>query len=437
MSLLLAGLSHHTAAVEVRECLAVVGRSPDETLARMLEIVGVKEGFFVSTCNRVEFVLATDKEADKDRVADDFLALMAAMSDLDKLTFRDHIYLKRDREAVRHLFRVASSLDSMVVGEPQILGQIKQAYHQAASAGSMGVILNRLFHRAFHVAKRVRTETGISDRAVSIAFAAVDLAKKIFGQLEGKRVLLLGAGEMAELAAEHLLANQVASLTVANRTLEKALEVAGRFRGRAVSLAELQGELVEADIIISSTASPQPVLTAAMIKKSLRPRKHRPLFIIDIAVPRDVEPAVGRVENVFLYDVDDLEEVVARNMAARKEEAVKAERIVEAEAIKFETWLDSLAVVPTIKGIQAKLEEIRGQEMAKTLPSLGLTPAQEAALEVMSRSMMQKVLHDPALFLKRNFRNPDNRTRYLDAVHRLFGLNGTEEQNHPDGEDQD
>ena len=222
MSLFLAGLSHHTAAVELRECLAVVDRSPEETLSRLQELPRVKEAFFVATCNRVEFLLVTEKEAEQDRVAEEFVSLIAGISDLNRLDFRDSLYLKKDREAIRHLFRVASSLDSMVVGEPQILGQIKKAYyHVAAEAGSMGVILNRLFHRAFHVAKRVRTETGISDRAVSIAFAAVDLAKKIFGLLEGKKVLLLGAGEMAELAAEHLLAHQVASLTVANRTLEK------------------------------------------------------------------------------------------------------------------------------------------------------------------------------------------------------------------------
>jgi len=424
MSLILAGLSHHTAAVELRECLAVVDQSPAQTLAQLLSLGPIKEGFYVSTCNRVEFILVTEPEADPEDVSARLLAFIARTGGLDDKSFQDHLYLKQDREAVRHVFRVASSLDSMVVGEPQILGQVKDAYRQASAAKSLGVVLNRLMHRTFHVAKRVRTETGISDRAVSIAFAAVDLAKKIFGLLEGKRVLLLGAGEMAELAAEHLLAQRVAGLTVANRTLEKAMEVAGRFKGRAVSLDELEVELVKADIVITSTAAAEPVLTTGMVRRSLRPRRHRPLFLIDIAVPRDVETGVGRLENVFLYDVDDLEEVVARNLAGRKEEAVKAERIVEEEAIKFEDWLESLAVVPTIKGLQAKLEAIREAELKRTLPHLELTPEQTLALETMTRTMMKKVLHDPALLLKRNFKNPDNRTRYLDATQRLFGLNG-------------
>ena len=213
-------------------------------------------------------------------------------------------------------------------------------------------------------------------------------------------------------------------MTVANRTLEKAMEVAGRFKGRAVSLEELEKELVRADIVITSTAAVDPVLTTPMVRRSLRPRRHRPLFLIDIAVPRDVETGVGRLENVFLYDVDDLEEVVARNLAGRKEEAVKAERIVEEEAIKFENWLESLAVVPTIKGLQTKLESIREGELKRTLSHLELTPEQNQALETMTRTMMKKILHDPALLLKRNFKNPDNRTKYLDAAQRLFGLNG-------------
>lgn len=274
------------------------------------------------------------------------------------------------------------------------------------------------------MAKRVRTETGISDKAVSIAFAAVDLAKKIFGVLEEKQVLLLGAGEMAELAAEHLLAQRVAGLTVANRTLENALTVADRFKGRAVSLDELDRELIRADIVICSTGATQPVVTTKMVKASLRPRKHRPLFLIDIAVPRDVETKVGKLGGVFLYDVDDLEEVVARNLDERQKEAVKAERIVEEEAIKFEDWLESLAVVPTIKSIQAKLEGIRLRETAKSASALNLDPDQAEALERMTRAMMKKVLHDPAILLKRSFKNPDNRTRYLDAAQRLFGLDG-------------
>ncbi|MBW1713156.1 MAG: glutamyl-tRNA reductase [Deltaproteobacteria bacterium] len=423
MSLLLAGLSHHTAPVELRECLAVVDKSPESTLERLLKMDQVREGFFVSTCNRVEFLLVTEPGA-AETAAARLLDFLTQASGLDNKALKECLYLKQDQEAIQHLFRVASSLDSLVVGEPQVLGQIKTAYRQASQAKTLGVILNRLMHKTFHVAKRVRTETGISDRAVSIAFAAVDLAKKIFGRLEGKKVLLLGAGQMAELAAEHFLAQQVAELTVANRTLKRAMEVAQRFGGRAVGLAELEEELVKADIVLASTAAAEPVLTVRTVKAVLRPRKRRPLFIIDIAVPRDVEKEVSRLENVFVYDIDDLQEVVAKNLAERRHEAVKAERIVEQEAIKFQDWLESLAVVPTIKAVQAKLEQIRCQELDKTLDHLNLSPDQARRLEAMTKAMMKKVLHDPAVFLKRNWKNPDNRTRYLDAVHRLFELNG-------------
>jgi len=422
LNLLLVGLSHHTAPVECRERLAAVDQSPERTLAGLLALPRVKEGFYLATCNRVEFLLVLEAGAEAEAAAAGLVDFLARASGLEPADFRDDLYVKSGREAVRHVFRVAASLDSMVVGEPQILGQIKAAYRQASAGHALGVVLNRLMHKTFSTAKRVRTETGISDHAVSVSYAAVELARKIFGHLDDKEVLLIGAGEMAELAAENLLAQGRVGLTVANRTLERALEVARRFDGRAVSLAELDEALVRADIVISSTASPEPVLTAAGVRAGLRPRKRRPLFIIDIAVPRDVEAGVGRLENVYLYDIDDLQAVVARNLEGRRQEAVRAERVVEEEAIKFQNWLETLAVVPTIKAIGARLEEVRAGELGRTLAAHQFSPEQEAALQAMSQAMMKKILHHPALLLKRNFKNPDNRTRYLDAAQRLFGL---------------
>lgn len=416
MSLVLAGISHHTAPVELRERLAVCGQDP---LAGLAALDGVKEGLFVSTCNRVEFVMVAD---DQTEAADRVARFVCRLAELDRTVVDQALYVKTGREAVRHLFRVAASLDSMIVGEPQILGQIKEAYRRASAEGRLGVILNRLLHKTFSVAKRVRTETGISDHAVSISYAAVEMARKIFGRLDGKRALLIGAGEMAELAAENLLANGATDLTVANRTLDRALEVAQRFGGRAVGLEELEPALIETDIVITSTAATEPILTTKLVKATIRPRKRRPLFIIDIAVPRDVEAGAGDLENVFLYDIDDLQAVVERNVASRRNEARRAERIVEEEAIKFEDWLDTLKVVPTIKAIQERLEDIRRGELDKTIGQSDLTPEQIEALEVMTRAMMKKVLHHPATWLKRNFRNPDNLERYLDSAHRLFGL---------------
>lgn len=423
MTITLAGISHHTAPVELREKLASCGADP---LDGLVALEGVKEGLFVSTCNRVEFLMVDDESRNPDEggAAGRLTGLLGELSGLSEAEITPSLYLKTDRAAVQHVFRVASSLDSMVIGEPQILGQIKDAYRRASKVGALGVILNRLMHKTFSVAKRVRTETGISDHAVSISYAAVELARKIFGDLTGRRVLLVGAGEMAELAAENLIANGVAGLTVANRTLDNALEVARRFEGQAVALTELQTALIDADIVITSTGATLPVITAELVRGTIKPRRRRPQFIIDIAVPRDAEEAVGELENVYLYDIDDLQAVVARNVENRRQEALSAERIVEEEAIKFENWLGTLAVVPTIKSIAARLEDVRRHELDRTLAGLDLSPDQAAALEVMTQAMMKKILHHPAVWLKRNFHNPDNLARYLDSAHRLFGLDG-------------
>jgi len=425
------GMNHETAPVELRECLGGDADKIRKVLAWMRGSAVVREGLFLSTCNRVEaLVIAEEAESARESV-------ISLMSELGGVHIRDlapALYVLEDMKAVGHIFNVASSLDSMVVGEPQILGQIKEAYALAAAEKTSGVILNRLMHRAFHVAKRVRSETEICGAAVSISYAAVELAKKIFHVLEGKKVLLVGAGEMAELAARHLLANGVSSLVVANRTFERAVEVAGHFNGKAVSFEEIDSELLNVDIVITSTAAKEYVITQGQVKKCLRKRRNRPLFFIDIAVPRDVQPGVHALSNVYLYDIDDLKGVVALNMSQRKEEAVKAGRIVEEEVGKFEKWIETLAVVPTIVSLRDKAESIIQAEFAKSRSVLDqLTPIQHEAVETLTRSIVEKVLNDPIVFLKgRAGRSTLN--AYLDLTKRLFRLNGLEVEGAVKGE---
>lgn len=413
------GINHETAPVELRECLAA---SPDNTgrvLARIRELPFIKEGIFLSTCNRVE-VLFTSERVDEARKA--MVSVMSGLGSMPVDELTGCLYQWDDLEAVKHIFRVASSLDSLVVGEPQILGQIKDAYHRATKEKTSGIIVNRIMHRAFHVAKRVRTETAVCESAVSISYAAVELAKKIFHSLEAKKVLLIGAGEMAELAARHLMGQGVESVTVANRTFKRAVETAGRFHARAVSFDEIEGELVDADIVVCSTASPEPVITREQVKKSLRKRRNRPLFFIDIAVPRDVEPRVNNLSNVYVYDIDDLKGVIAFNMDQRRVEALKAERIVNEEVLKFGHWLKTLSVVPTIIALQEKARTIIEGELKKSGGTLGtLTEEQKTGVEFLARSVAEKVLNDPILFLKKKVERPSIEN-YLDVARRLFNL---------------
>ncbi len=413
------GMNHETAPVELRECLAAEPENTVKALSSMRDLTCIGEGLFLSTCNRVEalFTSETDGEA---RIS--IISLMSRLGNIPEEDFLSSLYVFEDRNAVTHIFRVASSLDSMVVGEPQILGQIKDAYATATREKTSGVILNRLMHRAFHVAKRVRTETGVCDAAVSISYAAVERAKKIFHELTGKKVLLIGAGEMAELAAKHLMSQGVISLVVANRTFDRAVQVAEIFKARPISFEEIGAQLLEADIVVTSTASSEYVITYDQVKKSRRKRRNRPLFFLDIAVPRDVEPRVNDLENVYLYDIDDLKGVVQLNMAQRQEEAVKAERIIQEEVIKFEKWRKTLAVVPTIVSLKNKAESIIETELKRSGPALGeLTPTQEKTIQTLVRSIAEKVLNDPILYLKgragRSALNTD-----LDVARKLFNL---------------
>lgn len=413
------GMNHETAPVELRECLAKDPAHADRALAMMRELACVKEGMFLSTCNRVEALFTTEQT---DEAKGSVIAVLSKLGGMPSESLCSNLFTYEDRDAVRHIFRVASSLDSMVIGEPQILGQIKEAYTRATKENTTGVILNRLLHRAFHTAKRVRTETGISDAAVSVSYAAVELAKKIFYDFKGKKVLLIGAGEMAELAARHLLSQGVSAITVANRTFQKAVEVAQVFKGVPVSFEEIGAQLLEADIVISSTAAPGYVITHDQVKGSMKKRRNRPLFFIDIAVPRDVEPEVNDLENVYAYDIDDLKGIIQVNLSQREEEAVKAERIVEEEVIKFEQWLKTLEVVPTIVSLKEKAETIRQAELKKSLSSLGeLSPSQMKSLEALTLSITEKILNDPILFLKQKADRPLGKS-YLDTARRLFRL---------------
>ncbi len=415
--IVLLGVNHKTAPVEVREKLALK-EEEIPPLQLFSELPCCREAVFLSTCNRVEIIACTDTPESLNEVRN----LWTGRAGIVEAEAGKCLYEYHGEEAVQHLFRVASSLDSMIVGEPQILGQLKDAYRQAAEAGSAGPILNRLLHRAFSVAKRIRTETRIASQAVSISYAAVELAKKIFGDLKGKNALLIGAGEMAELAAQHLKTNGVSGLAVANRTLQRAVDLAKTLGGTAVSLDELEEELVRADIVISSTGAPNIVVTADQVRSIMRPRRHRLLFFIDIAVPRDIDPAVNSIENVYLYDIDELKEVVEENRAEREKEARKAGRMVEEEVIKFLGWMDSLDIVPVIRQLMAKGEEVRTQELEKSMKVLGrLDKKQRKAVEALTRSIVNKLLHHPVTSIKQ-CREMEHGDEIIAAACRLFNL---------------
>lgn len=415
------GMNHETAPVEMRECLANDPNSTVRALSLMRQEECIKEGLFVSTCNRVEALITTDRVDD---AAKCIVGLMNRLGGVPETHLSKTLYQYQGRDAVRHIFRVASSLDSMVVGEPQILGQVKEAYAEAIRQRTSGVILNRLMHRAFHVAKRVRTETGICEAAVSISYAAVELAKKIFHDLAGKKVLLIGAGEMAELAARHLARQGIAGMAVANRTFERAAELAKLFGASAISFEEINSELLNADIVITSTGATEHLITSDRLKGIMRRRRNRALFFIDIAVPRNVQPEVNAIDNVYVYDIDDLRGVIRFNLAHRQEEAVRADRIVEEEVIKFDKWIETLSVVPTIVSLRDKAERIVQAELKRSGTTLeGLTTAQHAAIRTLAMSIAEKILNDPILFLK----SRSDRSRvdgYIDNVRKLFNLDG-------------
>ena len=421
MQIVLVGMNHKTAPLAIRERLALSCGDASRAVADVRGIPQVNEALYLSTCNRVE-VLAHLKEGTAG--IDALRSFILAHGNLSPDELEECLYVYRDDKAARHLFRVAASLDSMVMGEPQILGQVKEAYRQSVRQGASGILINKLLHHAFRVAKRVRTETAIASNAVSVSYAAVELAKKIFGRLEGKTILLVGAGEMSELAARHLLKNGAGKIVVVNRTLENAVRLAEEFQGVPEEFDRLEEQLEEADIVISSTGASGYVVTEAMVRTALRRRKNRFLFLIDIAVPRDIDPAAGEIDNVYLYNIDHLQEIVDGNMKTRMREAEKAERIVEEETLRFTEWLNTLEVVPTIRSLKDRADAIIGGEIEKSLSWIrDLRDADRERVEILVHSVVNKMLHDPLTSLK-DASQDDGVLAYVAAVRDLFRLDG-------------
>lgn len=417
--IILVGLNHETAPVELRECLAFSVDETADALHLFHHHPDISESVLISTCNRVEILMVSSNGS---RAVEAAKLHLSEIKNVQVSIFDDSLYVFTGEQAIRHIFRVASSLDSMVVGEPQILGQIKDAYRVATLNHTSGAILNRLLHRSFFVAKRIRTETGIGDHAVSISYAAIELGRKIFGTLSDKAVLLIGAGEMAELAVEHLIHHRVKHIIVANRTFEHGVELAERFQGKAVRFEEISDCLGHVDIIISSTGARDFVVRRSQVKGCMRVRKNRPLFFIDIAVPRNIEPGVNRLSNCYVYDIDDLKSVVSDNMEDRKREAIKAERIVDEAVIAFNRWYENLAVVPTIVAIRQKYEQIARKEAEKTLKSLSHFSDQDReAIMKMAGALVNKFLHEPTAFMKKAA-SDKNRHHHIDLARRLFNM---------------
>ena len=403
MAIVLVGLNHKTAPVEVRERLAFTDEACAESLRALVDGEVVREGLIVSTCNRVE-VLAAAAGQKGAEAAERLSRFLGNVRNIPVESFGGHLYTHADEAAVRHVFRVASSLDSLVVGEPQVLGQVRHAYSLAVEAGTAGKVLHKLIHQALHVAKRVRNETGIAASAVSVSYTAVELGRKIFGSLKGATVLLLGAGEMAELAAQHLSSAGASRVLVANRTYETAQRLAVKFGGEAVEFDSLEEHLASADIVICSTGAREYIVTHEMAERARQSRRNRPAFFIDISVPRNVDPAVAKLGNIFVFDIDDLEAVVASNIREREREAERAELIAESEVMQFQQALRNLDIGPTVGALKEKLRDIAREEFQRQRNRLGeLTPEQEQAIEAMLMSAVNKISHPLINRMRRSY----------------------------------
>ena len=419
MKLLITGLSHHTAPVEVREKLAFEEQSLPSALDRLCHRPGMVEGMILSTCNRVEVAVTAEESSDAVHSVDEFLAEARSV---EPSWVSPYLYHYNGPDAIRHLFRVASSLDSMIVGEPQILGQLKNAYMLAKEHGSVNGFLDLVMTRAFNVAKRVRTETDIGSSAVSVSYAAVELARDIFGSLSGKRVLLVGAGKMAESAARHLRRAGVGSIAVTNRTQARAESLAEEFQGRVVPYESLLSALPDVDIVLASSGASQYILTAEQMRGVMTKRRQRPMFLIDIAVPRNIEPQVNRLEGVFLYDIDDLGRVVKENLSARHNVAKEAEAIISEEVDRLMLRVKTREVTPTIIELQEQLEQLRIAEIDRARFKLGqLTPQQSEALEAITRGIVNKIAHAPISELRRKANDPEG-LQLMQTIRKLFRL---------------
>lgn len=417
--IVLTGLNHKTAPLAVREKIFAGCQEKRDLLPELRSIGGVEEVLHLSTCNRVEVIASV---AEDGNALKELSGLLARNGGLNQAEAKGCFYEYRGEDAVRHIFRVASSLDSMVMGEAQILGQVKDAYREALEQYATGVVLNRLMHCSFRAAKRVRSETGIAVNPVSVSHAAVELAKKIFGTLDGKKILLIGAGEMAELTGTQLIEKGAQSIIVANRSLAQAELLAEKFHGEAAALDALDKKLIEADVVISSTGASDFIVTADMIKKNHHQRKNRLLFLIDIAVPRDIEPAASELENVYLYNIDDLQDIVDENINNRKKEAIKAEKIIDEEVTRYMNWQKELESVPTIVSLRNKAGEIVQAEMEKASGWMdNLTKEDQEKIEILVNSIVNKVLHSPVTVLKEESSDISSRD-IVAAVRRLFRL---------------
>jgi glutamyl-tRNA reductase len=422
--IVIVGLNHRSAPIEVRESVAIENAYLRAALARLHDYPSIDEGVILSTCNRVEVVAAaTDRRTAFNEITG-FLSEQRAHRQPGAID--EHIYSYHGADAVRHLFRVAASLDSMVVGEPQILGQLKEYYDVAQQAGTVGTILHRLFHRSFSVAKRVRTETGIGSGTVSVSSVAIDLAKRIFDRFDDKTVMLIGAGKMGDLMARHLQSHGVRSLMVTNRTFERAVELAERIQGNPIRFEDFPQYLKMADLVIGCTGAPEVLVDAAQVDKVLRERKHKAMFFIDIGDRRNFDAKINDLDNVYLYNIDDLKSVAEENLQGRSNEANKAEGIVHDEVQSFVRWVGSLEQVPTITALRQRFDDIRRGELEKSLGSSlkDLSEQQRAALEDMTTAMINKMLHGPISQLKNNRQNDDEATLYVAALKKLFDLEG-------------
>lgn len=411
------GVSHKTAPVSVREKFSFKGEEIERALLKLTSLPSVEEGMILSTCNRVEIYFTTRSEPPFKEVIE-FLQDEKGAS-LDEIN--EHFYRKIDGDAVKHGFYVASSLDSMVVGEPQIVGQFKDAFLKAKELGTIGTVLCRFCETALKVSKRVRTETGIAKNAVSISFAAVELARKIFGSLNGRSVAIIGAGEMAELAVKHLISNGVSNVFVVNRTFERAKKLADEFGGRPFPLTELPSVLKVSDIVISSTGAPGYVLTRENVLPAIKERPNRPMFLIDIAVPRDIDPSLNDFDNLYVYDIDDLQQVVDSNIKERLREAEVAKKIVDEYVERFIKWMRELEIAPLIAELKEKAESIRREVLSKRLPKLRLTPEQEEEVENITRIIINKLLHQPITNVKRKAVE-ETRSQVVQIFREIFGL---------------
>ncbi len=433
MNIITVGLSHKTAPVELRELLAIPDSRIGEALTRLLAYPGVKEGMLLQTCNRVEVYAVVDEAEAGFAKIQEFLVETHLSLSAERLL--PHLYWHAGDRAIFHLFRVTASLDSMVVGEPQVLGQVKDAFRAALTHNASSIILNKVVKKAISVAKRIRTETRIAENAVSVSYAAVELAKKVFSNLSARTVLLVGAGEMAKLAAQHLVNHGVRQVLITTRDAVRAREMADRFDGVSLPFSEFRAEMGNADIVICSTGASHYLIGAEDVQRAVRERRNRPIFLIDVSVPRNIDPAVRDVHNAFLFDIDDLEMHVEQNREERRQEATKAEGIVEEEIDVILQWLQSLEVTPTIVALRSRAEKIKQAELQKAFGRLGsLSSEDRAMIEGLASSIVNKLLHGSLVTLKSSAQTA-NGSMFVEAARRFFDLEAVDSSNHVSASD--